>query len=198
MLPQCAFEEENPCGSIASIGKILKEEGPMTFVRIRSAMAILLLVSLCPAMTWSKPAANPQEADSAAVKKLFNDFNDAFNNHDAHAAAMLFTEDADYINIQAITTHGRAGVEEHLAPLFAGRLKTVHRDVSLRAIRFLRPDIATVDSDYESSGTMTPDGAAMPPAKGLYDWVVMKQDGHWLIAAWHESNLPAPPPPPAK
>jgi uncharacterized protein (TIGR02246 family) len=169
----------------------------MTSTRVKSAMVILLLVSLPLAVSWAKPA-DAQEADSAAIQKLFNDFNDAFNNHDAHAAAMLFTDDADFINTQAVTTHGRAGVEQHLGPLFAGRLKAIHRDVSLRDIRFLRPDTATVDSDYETSGAMTANGIGVPPAKGLYDWIVMKQNGRWLIVVWHESNLPAPPPSAAK
>jgi uncharacterized protein (TIGR02246 family) len=165
----------------------------MAFTRIRLVAAILLLVSFTPARSWARPA-DSHEEDSAAVKKLFNDFNDAFNNHDAHAVAMLFAEDADFINTQAVTTHGRAAVEEHLAPLFAGRLKAVHRDVSLRDIRFLRADTATVDSNYETSGIIGADGATVPPAKGLYDWIVMKQNGRWSIVVWHESNLPAPPP----
>jgi len=146
----------------------------------------------------SKSPADPLEADSAAIKTLFANFNDAFNNHDAHAAAMLFTDDANFINVQGATTRGRGEIEQHLAPLFSARLKTAHRDVSLRDIRFLRSDTATVDSDFEMSGLMGPDGAAVPPAKGLYDWIVMKQNGHWLIVVWHETNLPAPPPSPAR
>jgi uncharacterized protein (TIGR02246 family) len=187
--------KESPCGSIAFIQRISMEERIMT--RMRFVVTIVLLASLSLAVTWAKPA-DSHDADSAAIKKLFNDFNDAFNNHDAHAAAILFTDDADFINVQAVTTHGRAGVEEHLTPLFAGRLKTAHRDVTLRDIRFLRPDTATVDSDYETSGIVGANGVAAPPTKGLYDWIVAKQDGRWLIVVWHESNLPAPPPSPAK
>ena len=163
---------------------------------LRAAIALLLVVSFAPVADWALP--NSQEADSAAVKKLFDDFNNAFNSHDAHAAAMLFAEDAEFINTQAVTTHGRTGVEQHLAPLFAGRLKAVHRDVSLRGIRFLSPDAATVDSDYQTSGIVGVDGAPVAPAKGFYDWIVTKQNGGWLIAVWHESNLPPAPTAPAK
>jgi len=169
----------------------------MTSTRMRSAIALCLFVSLTLAVTWSKPA-DTREADSAAVKKLFNDFNDTFNNHDAHGVAALFTDDADFINTQAVTTHGKAEVEQHLAPLFAGRLKAVRRDVVLRDVRFLGPDTATVYSNYETSGMVSADGAAVPPVKGFYDWTVIKQNGRWLIAVWHESNLPAPPSAPAR
>jgi uncharacterized protein (TIGR02246 family) len=169
----------------------------MMSTRARAALAVLVFVSFPLVATLAKPA-DSHEADSAAIQKLFNDFNDAFNNHDARAATMLFTDDADVITTRGATTHGRAKIEQDMAPLFAGRLKTAHRDVSLRGIRFLRPDIATVDSDYVMSGLMGPNGEAVPPAKGLYDWIVMKQNGHWLIAVWHESNLPVSSPPPAQ
>ena len=161
--------------------------------RVRAALAALIFVAFPLAATWAKPV-DSHEADSAAIKKLFADFTKGFNNHDAHGVAMQFTEDGDFINVAAATTHGRAGIEQHLAPLFAGRLKSAHRDVTMRGIRFLRPDTATVDIDYEMSGVMGPDGATVPSAKGLYDWIVVKQNGHWLIAVLHESNLPAAPP----
>jgi uncharacterized protein (TIGR02246 family) len=168
----------------------------MMSTRVRAALMVLLFVSLPLAAIWAGQV-DSHEADSAAIKKLFTDFNDAFNKHDAHASTMLFAEDADFINIQGATSHGRAEAEQHLAPLFAGRLKTIHRDVTLRNIRFLRPDTATVDSDFETSGLMGPNGA-VPATKGLYDWIVMKQNGRWLIAVWHESNLPAPAPTPSR
>ena len=62
----------------------------MTSTRMRSAIALCLFVSLTLAVTWSKPA-DTREADSAAVKKLFNDFNDTFNNHDAHGVAARYS-----------------------------------------------------------------------------------------------------------
>lgn len=158
---------------------------------IRATVAVLLLASISLAASWAKPA-NPSEADSAAIKKLFDNFNNEFNNHDAHAIAMLFTENADFITVQGAKSQGRAAIEEHLAPLFAGRLKMIHRDVTSPDIRFLRSDTATIDSNYETSGLAGPNGAPVPPAKGLYDWIVVKQNGRWLIAVWHESNLPVP------
>jgi uncharacterized protein (TIGR02246 family) len=163
----------------------------MAFTRVRAALAVLLIVSFPWAATWAKPA-DSHEADSAAIKKLFADFNDAFNNHDAHAVAILFTDDADFITVGGAPFRGSAAIEQHLAPLFSGRAKTLHRDASLRDIHFLRPDTAIVSSDTETSGVMGPNGVAVPPVKGLYDWIVMKQNGRWLIAVWHESNLSTP------
>ena len=165
----------------------------MTFPRVRTSLAVLALVSLPLGPALAKPAGS-HEADSAAIKKLYNDFNDAFNNHDAKAAAALFTADGEFVTIAAAVSNGPKEIEDHLAPLFAGRLKTAHRDVTFRNIRFLSADLATVDSDFVMSGLMGPNGQPIPPGKGFYDWIVKKQNGKWLITVWHESNLPAPPP----
>jgi uncharacterized protein (TIGR02246 family) len=170
----------------------------MMFTRLKAALAVLLFAAIPLALAQARPA-DSNEADSAAIKKLFADFNAAFNSHDAHAVAMLFTDDADFITVGGAATSGKAEIEQHMAPLFAARLKTIHRDVMLRGIRFLRPDTATVDSDYTTTGMTGANGADAPPVKGLYDWIVMKQqNGRWLIAVWHESNLPAPAPAPAQ
>ena len=74
--------------------------------RVRVALAVLFFVSFPLAASWAKPADSPE--DTAAINKLFADFNSAFNNHDAHAAAMLFTDDADFINVVAATSTGKA------------------------------------------------------------------------------------------
>jgi uncharacterized protein (TIGR02246 family) len=164
---------------------------------IKASVAVLLLASMSvAAASWARQA-NPSGADSAAVKKLFDDFNNAFNNHDTQALVALFTDDSDFITIPGDNYHGKAAIEAHVGPLFAGRLKTMRRDAATPNIHFLRPDIATIDCTYEASGMTTPSGAPVPVSKGFYDWIVMKQNGKWVIAVWHESNLPVPQAPPA-
>jgi len=55
--------------------------------------------------------------------------------------------------------------------------------------------MAAVYGEYDQRGLMSQDGAtAVPPSKGFYDWIVMKQKGRWLISVWHESGIPTPPP----
>jgi uncharacterized protein (TIGR02246 family) len=132
--------------------------------------------------------------NSAQVKAVYDQFNEAFNANDAHAAAALCTADADYIVVTGAMFHGSAQVEQHLGPLFAGRLKGIHRDVSLREIRFIRPDTAVVIADYATSGLTSGAGAAAPPLKGVYDWIVIRRGGQWRISVWDEANLPAPAP----
>lgn len=143
-------------------------------------------------------AANAQDKDRAAIAQAVANFVNAWNLHDAHAFAMTFTEDADFTNVAGTHANGRASVEAFHAPMFAGIFKDTHQTAVIRSIRFLRPDLASVDVDWQMTGAKTPDGAARPPRKGLLDWVMACQsDESWLIQVMHNTeltNLPAAPP----
>lgn len=156
--------------------------------RLATTLLAVLILTTLPLMASTVQETGGSDADKAAIQKLFTDFNNALNNHDAHRAAMLFTEDRDFIGVKGKIIHGRADIQAQMAPLFDGILKNMHRDATLRGMRFLRPDVAAVYSDYVTTGVAGANGVPAP-TKGLYDWVVTKQDGRWLIAVCREANL---------
>lgn len=163
----------------------------------RLATLAALAALLAPtAFAPAAHAAEPRAHEEAVIRQLFAEFTAALNSHDAHAVAALCTDDVDFIVISGADLRGRDAVEQHLQPLFAGRLKSMNRSATLQEVRFLRPDVAVVIGSYESSGVAAPDGAAAPPTKGVYDWVVVRHDGRWHISLWREANLPAPTPRP--
>jgi uncharacterized protein (TIGR02246 family) len=137
-------------------------------------------------------------AESAAIRQVVDGFMSNFNAHDPHAISAWFTEDSDYINGGGIATHSRTGIEEHYGMLFSGSLKNGQRTaVVVKSIRFLNPELAAVDISYDL-GSVNPDGSLGPVHKGLYNWILVKQGGHWLIEILHEINIGSgsPPPPP--
>jgi uncharacterized protein (TIGR02246 family) len=126
--------------------------------------------------------------ETPAITKVIDGFTASFNQHDARAVAMWFTEDADFINVGAMTSHGHKDIEAHFVPLFTGRLKNAHRTYTLRTIRFLTPAVASVTMNYELADTIDASGKEVSLRKGLYDWIVTKQNGMWLINILHESE----------
>ena len=134
--------------------------------------------------------AHPEnETDKQAIQAIGAQFMDAWNQHDAHAFAALFTENADFTNVRGTHAHGRKAVEEFHASMFATIFKGSHQTGQLRSVRFLKPDIAIADIDWEMTGAATPEGAARPPRKGLLDWAMVKTDGRWQIAVMHNTEL---------
>lgn len=161
----------------------------MKIDQLRLSIAAAILISTSALMVCIAPLQAASGDDSAAVKHVIQGFTDAFNQHDSHAVGMWFTDDADFTNVTQDKTHGRTDIEQHFVPLFAGRLKDAHRTYTIKNIRFIRPDVATVQMDYVLTGALDRGGAPTPARKGIYDWIVSKQDGKWLINVFHESEL---------
>jgi uncharacterized protein (TIGR02246 family) len=159
-------------------------------VRMRTAKAIafsffLALVTLGAISTRAQEKTG-STADSAAIKQFIATFSDNFNRHDARAAAMAFAEDAELTNIRGTTTHGRPAIAQAYTELFQGRLKNAHRTVAVTSIRFLTPSIASVECTWQTSGTTTDTGAAMPDRHGILVLVMTKSSGQWIITTYHE------------
>jgi uncharacterized protein (TIGR02246 family) len=129
------------------------------------------------------------ETDKRTIGVVVGRFMDAWNRHDAHALAALFSEDADFTNVRGTHARGRTGVAGFLAPLFIGAFKESHITGRLRSVRFLKPDIAIADIDWEITGATYPGGLARPPHKGLLDWALTKTGGQWLITVMHNSDF---------
>jgi uncharacterized protein (TIGR02246 family) len=161
----------------------------MNRTRVGLTLTAFLLASFSFPVLSAHAQSKASDADSAAIKQVVADFLDGFNHHDAHAWAMPFTEDGDFTNVTGLTRHGRKEVEERFTMLFNGPLKTAHRTATVRHIRFVKPDVAAVDAEWELVGSRAADGSENPVRKGIFTWVMTKQDGRWMFADFHESEF---------
>jgi len=156
-----------------------------------AVIAISLLLHSPFSTANAQTESTTEAADTAAIKQAVAAYMDAWNSRDAHALAMLFAEDGDYTTVGGNNTHGRKAMEEMFVRLLTGtgQFRASHRTDSVKRIRFLAPGIASVD-DYWVVEGMLPE---RPPLEGLYAWVMVKQDGHWLTAVHHATNFaPSP------
>jgi uncharacterized protein (TIGR02246 family) len=111
--------------------------------------------------------------DEAAIHELVSAFHEAANRHDAKALVLFFAPDAGFTNVVGMTVNGRRAIEELHRPLFEGDTsrgtpsfkKSVFKSDSVK-VRFLRPDVASVDIRYTHTGSTAPDGREVGPRKG--------------------------------
>jgi len=141
-------------------------------------------------LAQAQPAA--PDAESAAIKQTCAEFSEKFTNHDAHGVAITFAEDADFTNMRGNHSHGRKDIEIWFAGLFRGNLKDSVRTDTVRSIRYFTPELAAVDADTVIAGTKAADGSVIPVRKGLMVVLMVKENGHWFIGTFHESEYPAP------
>lgn len=163
----------------------------MTYVVMKYAVRITTLLFLCA--TGAIRAAD----DNSRVEALWTQFVESWNRHDVRAFSLLFSLDADMTNWRGEHIRGQAAIRERYQPLFSG---VVFQDSvvsgKVRLVRFLRPDIAVVDVDWEMSGARTADGAARPNRQGILDLVCEKQGGDWRIVVFHDTDFTAASRPP--
>jgi uncharacterized protein (TIGR02246 family) len=158
----------------------------MMSARMKMALVVFVFVAFSTAPAWAQMSSS-QEADSAAIKQCVASWEDAWNRHDAHATAMAYVEDGDFSNTTGVPSHGWKELEAHYDEIFTTFLKDAHRTDTVRSIRFLAPDVASVDIDWQMTGAKTRDGKDIPVRKGLLTWIVTKHNGEWKIAIYHET-----------
>lgn len=131
-----------------------------------------------------------QTSDETAVRSLIERFNAAFNAHDTKAFAATFSEDADFTNWVGQAAHGRAEIDSFHVPIFTIVYKNGVQTIRATKVRFIRPDVASVDVQTDVTGGEAFDGKALGPVKFLINWTATKEsDGKWLIKVMHNTRL---------
>jgi uncharacterized protein (TIGR02246 family) len=157
----------------------------MTSVQSKAALAVLLFLTFSAAGSRAQMASN-RDADTAAIKQTVAAFADTWNSHDAHAVAMRYVEDGDFSSVKGEPSHGRKELEEHYNTIFSTFLKNAHTTDTVRSIRFLAPDLASVDIDWLVTEPNAPGGVLR---KGLLTWILSKRNGQWMIVVYHEQSF---------
>ncbi len=157
----------------------------MISVQSKAALAVLLFLTFSAASSRAQTASN-RDADTAAIKQTVAAFADAWNSHDARAVAMRYVEDGDFSSIKGEASHGRKELEDHYTMIFTTFLKNAHTTDTVRSIRFLAPDLASVDIDWLVTDPNAPGGVLR---KGLLTWMLSKRNGQWMIVIYHEQSF---------
>jgi uncharacterized protein (TIGR02246 family) len=157
----------------------------MNSIQSKAALAVLLFLTLSAVSSRAQMASN-RDADTAAIKQFVANFADTWNSHDAHGVAMHYVEDGDFSSIKAEPSHGRKELEDHYNTIFTTFLKNAHTTDTVRSIRFLAPDLASVDIDWLVTDPAAPGGVLR---KGLLTWILSKRNGQWMIVIYHEQSF---------
>ncbi|MGH7034450.1 MAG: SgcJ/EcaC family oxidoreductase [Stellaceae bacterium] len=137
-------------------------------------------------------AADNAEAARSAIAEIATEFARSWNSHDARAFAAIFNADADFTNVLGMVAKGRSAIEHDHAAIFKTMFKRSHLTLAEPCIDFIRSDVAAVDLHWEMSGALDLDGREASTRRGLLNWIVTSDAGTWLIAVFHNLELPDP------
>ncbi len=132
--------------------------------------------------------------DEQAIRTIVLNRIEAFNRHEPHQP-QSFTPDADFVNVYGMWRRGPAEIEGRQGE----RMRTVLKEAKITLIelriRFIRPDVAVVHQLHEMRGMLSNSGERMPPHEELSVRVMVKEQGKWLITAFHNTIVSPKDPP---
>src|SRR5512141_2624542 len=82
-----------------------------------------------------------QSSENAAIPALYWNLLDAWNKHNAHDFAALFTNDANVIGFDGSQMNGKREIETELSRIFTAH-QTARSIAKVREVRFLAPEVA--------------------------------------------------------
>lgn len=124
-----------------------------------------------------KVQGSPQ--DEQAIRKMVTQFAEAWNRNDVKALTGQFTTDGDLINPAGRIARGTSEVQKLITEEHTGRFKGTRISLALKHLRFLKPDVAIGDEEFEITGLQGP----QTTLKGLVTFVVRKDGENWLITS---------------
>jgi uncharacterized protein (TIGR02246 family) len=127
--------------------------------------------------------------DEREVQQLLRELTDAWNRGDAKAYGARYLSDATFTNAYGSFYVGRAEFESRHEEIFGSLLRGTTVAMTIKKLRFVRPDVAIVDVVTELSGSrLRPQGAEVGPEGVLQScllMVLLKERGTWWITAYH-------------
>lgn len=147
-----------------------------------SMFAIFTFLILGTSLTAQ--AQNGAAADEAALRENVKLLETGWNTKSGAVFAKPFAEDADYVIINGMYIKGRATIETAHQRIFDTIYKDTNISLTVKQIRFLRPDVAVVHvSGHRDSPTKDLVQDAM------LTFVMTKEQQGWTIAAFQNTAV---------
>jgi len=130
-----------------------------------TALRVLVIVAASAAAAAAE--------DETAIRRVLADSTAAFNRHAPNLTPEGYAEEFDVVSPAGERLTGKPNLGE----AFKTFLKNAKKVETVQRIRYIRPDVALVDAEFEFTGV------EVKPSKGLETLVLVKVDGRWVITA---------------
>jgi uncharacterized protein (TIGR02246 family) len=135
---------------------------------------------------WADLPATPHTTP-ADVPALFAR---AWNARDPDALALLFDEDAEFVNVTGLCWHDRESIRQAHASRLARQVDASILATGETKVKLLSPEVAVVHARMTLSGAAPANGETHPgPRTTIVSFVVHRAGDRWLCASAHNTDL---------
>jgi uncharacterized protein (TIGR02246 family) len=153
--------------------------------RVIGVLSAVLVIAVTAANVSAQDKPAGGSTDRQAVLALLTQMETGFNARDAKGLAACWTENGEFAGPAGARVKGRADLEKQFQEAFAAR-KEGKLQIHVNHLRVVNEGLALVEAVAE----VQPAAAGGAPAA---DFVLVKQDGRWLIESAHETLSLLPP-----
>lgn len=124
------------------------------------------------------------EEDKETIENIVQNWTIGWKSCDSQLATEGFAEDIDWINAFGVQIKGRQGIKEFLDWVFSlENAKERENSEAITLIRFIRPDIALVYTDFHVEKQKYLSGESMSDRHGHMLRVMSKENHDWQIVS---------------
>ena len=128
----------------------------------------------------------PADADKAAIGALTQQLGAAWAKHDADAFAEQFVDDATMV-LAGVYRSGRDEIRDYMAEAFRGRFRDTRVTGTPISVRALGDDVAVL---LTVGGVLEPGDTEPRPQRKIHaSWLVVRDGGRWLLAAYQNTPV---------
>ena len=130
------------------------------------------------------PASSTNEEDERTIRGMVDQAVGRLNEGDVSALDDFWDGNADYVGVDGTLIKGRAQMQAFFRKMTESG--NGHEVASVEQVRFLTPEVATVDGSWTVTGARGADGKELAPIKGRGFEVAQKRNGKWRFVATRE------------
>ncbi|HWS54732.1 MAG TPA: SgcJ/EcaC family oxidoreductase [Pyrinomonadaceae bacterium] len=153
--------------------------------KLRPLLMALAACALAANVSTAAPS-DPPAADDRAVRENVSRMEAGWNAKSGELFAKPFAEDADYVVINGLHIRGREAIDKGHQRIF----DTVYKDSTLaltvRQVRFLRPDVALV---HVNARNQVRQAGETREAGAIITLVMVRDAGAWKITAFQNTQV---------
>jgi uncharacterized protein (TIGR02246 family) len=141
-------------------------------------------------MSTTKPNTPHLLDEEQTIRQTIMAVEESWNRHDMAAFAELLTEDVEWVNPVGMWWRGKANVKRAHQAYHENFFKETSRHADALTIQHLTPDVAIVTGTYRMGDWTRPDnGRLISNSKDRMTYVLVKQQGRWLISRGHVTDI---------